>query len=186
MFSVLYSTDQTQTLAIAFPDAGTITLSKVIDTAHPNNSFDSLPFASMIATRPIWNYRTPLEQSELHGYRELSRSVGTHSLCCYAEPEVGIAPFALKVAIDIDVNKSQAEVAERLVNEANFYASHLQEDQGRSVPIHYGLWSGEAPWCGKIMVAILEWCGVPWGTLIGSQFDTMERRCASFSSAMYK
>jgi hypothetical protein len=73
------------------------------------------------------------------------------------------------MAIDIDVNNPQAEVAEQLVNEANFYASHLQEDQGRLAPKHYGLWSGVVSWCGKIM-----------GTLIGSQFDTIERRCVSF------
>jgi hypothetical protein len=184
MFSVPYSIDREQNLSVSFPDAGTITLSRVIDTANPNNSFDSLPFTSMIATRPIWNYRSPLEQDEYRGYRKLSRYVGAHSLCCYAEPEDGVAPFALKMAIDIDINDPQAEVAERLINEANFYASNLQEDQGRSVPIHYGLWSGEASWCGKIMVAILEWCGVSWGTLIGSQFDTIERRCVSFTDAM--
>jgi hypothetical protein len=167
-------------ITISLPDCGESTFYEVIlpDVSQAEPLF----VPSLKATRPMLCER-PLEADEFPGFKQLVESTREcHSICCYAEgtssrPDGGqLTKFALKFAVNVNEIATQGWVAQMLVKEAQFYASELVHEQGRRVPIHYGVWSGQTSWGGRVMVAILEWGGVPWSAIAGSQLDTQDRR----------
>ncbi|KAI5895037.1 uncharacterized protein SCHCODRAFT_02618417 [Schizophyllum commune H4-8] len=68
---------------------------------------------------------------------------------------------------------------ERYLEEAVFYAETLKGLQGEAVPIHYGVWTGSAPWGATVTCAIMQWAGDPYTRRI----RTIERRYEAPSSA---
>jgi hypothetical protein len=175
MASLRYTLDPDRSITVQFPMAGRTVLHKVVVTGNPGQSFASLRHTSFISTRPLSRYKIPYFKYDFESYKILARVTGCHSLCSYAESQSGSA-YALKLVVDVENCVEQGWAAERLFQEAEFYSVHLQQDQGRAVPFHYGLWGAKTVWGGTIILAVLEWCGVPWSVLRDSQYDTLDRR----------
>jgi hypothetical protein len=172
-----YTFDLSTYVTVQFPLAGKTTLHKILITNEPAQSFNVLPHTSLISTRPLSPYSIPYFKGDFGSYKTLAQVLGCRSLCSYAQSQdQSRTAYALKLVVDIENCLEQSRATERLIQEAKFYSAHLQKEQGRTVPYHYGLWGAETAWGGTIMLAILEWCGVPWSVLRGSQHDTMDRR----------
>ncbi|KAJ7368489.1 hypothetical protein DFH08DRAFT_831539 [Mycena albidolilacea] len=65
----------------------------------------------------------------------------------------------------------------RLVKDADFHCTRLDEIEGSIVPIHYGMWLMDTgDWAGKVLFSITQWCGISWNELSHTRMNTEANR----------
>ncbi|KAJ7889924.1 hypothetical protein B0H14DRAFT_3855656 [Mycena olivaceomarginata] len=65
----------------------------------------------------------------------------------------------------------------RLVEDAKFYADHLEDVEGLFVPVHYGMWTMDTGgWAGKVVFSVTQYCGVSWNDLRQTKYNTKANR----------